>query len=250
MTRTTPSGGTWAIIVLAACAAACGTDAETLGTGSQEVENAGARGTDRSTEGNDQASNPRRPRGTDSGSSASSNDASNDATDDTDAPRSGGSVDTSDGASDDDNSGTDPGQIVPPTNFAEGPAAGNPDGSCTVPGEALPVDTSQADNVVGNGTPASCTADAFIDAVAEGGLIRFDCGPDPITITLDRPAKVFNDASDDIVIDGGGKVTLSGGGKTRILYMNTCDQAQHWTTAHCDNQETPRLTVQNLTFVD
>jgi len=54
----------------------------------------------------------------------------------------------------------------------------------------------------------------------------------------------------DIVIDGGGKVTLSGGGTTRILYMNTCDEAQHWTTSHCDNQETPRLTVQNVTFVD
>jgi len=32
--------------------------------------------------------------------------------------------------------------------------------------------------------------------------------------------------------------------------MNTCDQAQHWTTSHCDNQETPRLTVQNITFAD
>jgi hypothetical protein len=32
--------------------------------------------------------------------------------------------------------------------------------------------------------------------------------------------------------------------------MNTCDEAQHWTTTRCDNQETPRLTVQNITFVD
>jgi hypothetical protein len=32
--------------------------------------------------------------------------------------------------------------------------------------------------------------------------------------------------------------------------MNTCDQAQVWTTDHCDNQDHPRLTVQNLTFVD
>jgi hypothetical protein len=36
----------------------------------------------------------------------------------------------------------------------------------------------------------------------------------------------------------------------RILYMNTCDQAQVWTTSHCQNQDHPRLTVQNLTFVD
>ena len=45
-------------------------------------------------------------------------------------------------------------------------------------------------------------------------------------------------------------LTLSGGGKTRILYMNTCDPDQHWTTSHCQNQDHPRLTVQNLTFSD
>jgi hypothetical protein len=32
--------------------------------------------------------------------------------------------------------------------------------------------------------------------------------------------------------------------------MNTCDENQHWTSEHCDNQGTPRLTVQNLTFID
>jgi hypothetical protein len=52
------------------------------------------------------------------------------------------------------------------------------------------------------------------------------------------------------VIDGGGKVTLSGGGKVRILYQNTCDQAQVWTTSHCQDQPDPELTVQNLTFAD
>jgi hypothetical protein len=109
---------------------------------------------------------------------------------------------------------------------------------------------STPDHVVGSGTPASCTAEAFIVAVALGGRITFNCGPDPVVITLDRPAKVVNDASPDVVIDGGGLVTLSGGGKTRILYMNTCDQKQVWTTDHCDNQATPRLTVQNLTFLD
>ncbi|MCA9614996.1 MAG: hypothetical protein KC586_19705, partial [Myxococcales bacterium] len=48
----------------------------------------------------------------------------------------------------------------------------------------------------------------------------------------------------------GGLVTLSGGGTTRILYMNTCDMNQVWTTPRCDNQDHPRLTVQNLTFID
>ena len=30
--------------------------------------------------------------------------------------------------------------------------------------------------------------------------------------------------------------------------MNTCDQAQVWTTSHCQNQDHPQLTVQNLHF--
>jgi hypothetical protein len=138
----------------------------------------------------------------------------------------------------------------PLTNPASGPPAGNPSGKCAVPAEAAPADVSTPTRVVGTGSAESCTGDAFIAAVALGGIITFDCGPEPVTITLDRPAKVVNDASDDVVIDGKGLVTLSGGGRTRILYMNTCDQAQHWTTSHCNDQETPRLTVQNLTFVD
>lgn len=138
----------------------------------------------------------------------------------------------------------------PLTDPTDGPPAGNPDGNCAVPAEAGLEDTSSPDNVVGTGTAQSCTGEAFIDAVAKGGVITFDCGADPVTITLDRPAKVFNDASEEIVIDGGGTVTLSGGGKTRILYMNTCDEAQHWTTSHCQDQDHPRLTLQNLTFVD
>ncbi len=135
-------------------------------------------------------------------------------------------------------------------NWAEGPAAGWVDGNCAVPAEAGLGDVSTPDHVVGDGTPASCTAQAFMDAVALGGAIVFDCGPDPITITLTEPAKVFNDQDPDIVIDGGGLVTLSGGGTTRILYMNTCDQNQVWTTSHCQDQDHPRLTVQNITFVD
>ena len=138
----------------------------------------------------------------------------------------------------------------PNTNPDDGPPAGNPDGTCAVPAEAMVEDVSNPDRVVGTGTPDSCTSDAFVEAVAQGGIITFDCGPDPVTITLDRTAKVFNDTGPAIVIDGGGKVTLSGGGAVRILYQNTCDEAQVWTTDHCNDQDHPRLTVQNLTFVD
>jgi hypothetical protein len=138
----------------------------------------------------------------------------------------------------------------PLTDPESGPPAGNLDAPCAIPAEVGPEDTSSPDRVVGTGTPESCTAAAFIDAVALGGIITFDCGPDPVTITLDRPAKVFNDTGPEMVIDGGGLVTLSGGGTTRILYMNTCDEDQVHTTPMCDNQDHPRLTVQNITFID
>jgi hypothetical protein len=136
------------------------------------------------------------------------------------------------------------------TNPASGPAAGNAQGGCSVSREAGLEDVTTPKSVVGSGTAASCSADAFVSAVARGGVITFDCGPAPVTITLTRPAKIVNDTGPKIVIDGGGKVTLSGGGTTRILYMNTCDQAQKWTTSHCQDQDHPQLTVQNLTFID
>jgi hypothetical protein len=67
---------------------------------------------------------------------------------------------------------------------------------------------------------------------------------------MSQTAKIVNDTGPRIVIDGGNKVTLSGGGARRILYMNTCDQAQKWTTPSCDDQDHPLLTVQNFTFID
>ena len=136
--------------------------------------------------------------------------------------------------------------IQPPPRLA--PLPGNPDGEYPVPLAAREVDTSDPDIVIGNGTPQSCTSTAVANAVARGGIITFDCGPDPHVISMSQTAKVFNDTGPEIVIDGGGLVTLSGEGERRILYMNTCDQAQVWTTPHCQNQDHPRLTVQNLAF--
>ncbi|WP_405088600.1 hypothetical protein [Microbispora sp. NBC_01389] len=122
-------------------------------------------------------------------------------------------------------------------------------GTVPVPPEARPADVSRPTTVVGRGTPASCTSQAFLGAVARGGVITFSCGPRPVTIRLTATAKVRN-TSARVVVDGGGKVTLSGAGRRRILYMNTCDRAQVWTTSHCDDQPTPALTLQNLTFAD
>ena len=89
----------------------------------------------------------------------------------------------------------------------------------------------------------------MVKAVAEGGIITFNCGPKPVTITMTATAKVVN-TNQKVVLDGGGKVTLSGGGKIRILYMNTCDPKQKYTTKDCWEQQWPQLVVQNLTFKD
>jgi len=135
------------------------------------------------------------------------------------------------------------------------PPAGNPnaEATCSVPTEAAPADVSSPTTVVGRGTPDTCTGDEFVAAVAKGGVVTFKCGPAPVTIRLGATARVPNDKG-DVVIDGGGLVTLSGDGAHRILYMNTCDQDQYqdgkYTTDHCQNQDHPRLTVQNITFVD
>lgn len=151
-------------------------------------------------------------------------------------------------------SGDDEGQTVkfhnPLANPSEGPAAGNPEGNYPIPVEAGPEDVTVPDQIIGDGTPESCTCEAVVNAVAKGGKIVFNCGSAPVTIRMNQPAKVFNDSSSRVVIDGGGLITLSGCGKTRILYMNTCDEKQHWTSDHCQNQENPELIIQNITLAD
>jgi hypothetical protein len=110
-------------------------------------------------------------------------------------------------------------------------------------------DAARADHVIGNGTPARCTSAAVVRAVRRGGVIRFNCGPNPVTITMKATAKVEN-TSHRIVLDGGGLVTLDGAGKRQILNMDTCDQSRTWTTSHCDNQKWPQLLVRNMRFAN
>jgi hypothetical protein len=134
--------------------------------------------------------------------------------------------------------------------YSSGPLdAGHPDGQAYVPPAGRAADTSDPNHVIGAGTPASCTSAAVVRAVAEGGIITFSCGPNPVTITMNATAKVVN-TSHRVVLDGAGKVTLSGGGKIRILYMNTCDPKQKFITSDCWEQQWPQLVVQNLTFKD
>ncbi len=89
--------------------------------------------------------------------------------------------------------------------------------------------------MVGSGTPTSCTEAALDAAVAKGGIVTFDCGPAPATITVTKEVPVATDTT----IDGGHLVTLSGGKKSRILHITSA-----WNVA------TPLLTAQNLAFTD
>lgn len=127
------------------------------------------------------------------------------------------------------------------------PDFGNPRGHASVPQDGAAVNTSRPNHVIGAGTPAGCTSAAVVKAVASGGIITFNCGPNPVTITMTATAKVVN-TSHQVVLDGGGLVTLSGGGKRQILYQNTCDKKQKWTTSDCYNQPYPQLTLQNITL--
>ncbi len=108
-----------------------------------------------------------------------------------------------------------------------------PKATCDPPATA--VDTSTPKTKVGDGTAASCTEAAFRSAVNSGGIVTFDCGAAPITITVTSEVPV----NVDTTIDGNNAVTLSGGGTSRILHITSAA-----------NLTTPLLTVQNLTFTN
>jgi hypothetical protein len=131
-----------------------------------------------------------------------------------------------------------------------GGSNGNAAGHCDVPAAGQAVDTSHATTVVGDGTAASCTAASVVAAVHGGGVVTFSCGADPLTIVVPE-LDIFNDGGlgdGSVTLDGGGLITLSGGGANRILYQNTCDQALHYTTTHCQAQDTPQLVLQHIAF--
>ena len=127
------------------------------------------------------------------------------------------------------------------------PDFGNPAGHFPVPGAGRALNTTRADHVVGNGRPASCTSAAVVRDVAAGGVITFNCGAEPLTIVMTRTAAVPK-TRHRVVLDGGGRITLSGGGKRRILFSDTC--AGTWSTDDCVNQPDPQIVVQNITFKD
>ncbi len=101
--------------------------------------------------------------------------------------------------------------------------AGNPDGSCRagVPARGRAVDTSAPTTVVGTGAPASCTFSQLQAAVAKGGIVTFDCGAAPTTISVTATLNLPTDRN--TVIDGGGKITLDGGRAVQIMSFNSAN---------------------------
>lgn len=84
-----------------------------------------------------------------------------------------------------------------------------------------------ASGVVGDGTPGSCTEAAFAAVFNSGGLVTFNCGTEPVTITL---GSRYSNPS--VIIDGGDLVTLDGIGATGMFEVG----------------ETSALTLTNITL--
>jgi len=110
--------------------------------------------------------------------------------------------------------------------------------SDALPAGAQPANVSNPTTVVGTGTATTCTFSALQAAVNNGGVITFNCGPNPVTIpvtsTLVLPTNV------NTVIDGGNKITLDGQNSVQILNFNNGDFMVN----------EARLTLQHLTLAN
>jgi hypothetical protein len=76
--------------------------------------------------------------------------------------------------------------------------------------------------VVGSGTADSCTEAALEAALAYGGSITFDCGPDPVTFMNPTNSEITHDVVFPTDIDGGNLVTISAGpfASAQIFYVH------------------------------
>ncbi len=66
-----------------------------------------------------------------------------------------------------------------------------------------------------------CTEAVLRDALAIGGFITFDCGPNPTTISINTPFEL--NTSIDTVLDGASLITLDGQGTTRLIHKDWHD---------------------------
>ena len=79
-------------------------------------------------------------------------------------------------------------------------------------------DTRATSVIVGSGTAASCTERALANALAKGGVIRFNCGG-PATIKITSQKTLRTDVN--TTLDGQGIITLDGQGATRLLHYSS-----------------------------
>jgi hypothetical protein len=85
-----------------------------------------------------------------------------------------------------------------------------PDTVCTPAATPVPLSDPA---VLGNGSPGSVSRAQIQTALDNGGHITFDLGSSPSTIVLDQELVITR----EVVLDGNGLVTLSGGGVTRVV---------------------------------
>jgi hypothetical protein len=78
-----------------------------------------------------------------------------------------------------------------------------------------PLNVATPTTVVGNGSAASCTESALRTAVANGGVVTFNCGAATATIGLTQPLVAPIDK--DTTIDGANRIVLDGQNTTQIL---------------------------------
>ncbi|MGO9839370.1 MAG: choice-of-anchor Q domain-containing protein [Polyangiaceae bacterium] len=126
------------------------------------------------------------------------------------------------------------GEASAPPPEVDGGGVSPPAATCAAPIQA--VDVSNPTTVVGTGTAPSCTEAALSAALTHGGVVTFDCGSAGATITVTKTVELPTGI--DTVIDGGGVVTIDGGGNVRILDWNSPNYRAN----------THKLTLQHVTF--
>ncbi len=75
-----------------------------------------------------------------------------------------------------------------------------------------------AGGVVGNGNPASCDDAAYAAKMVGGGLVTFNCGPNPVAIKVNT--QVIGSGI-TTTVDGGGLVTLDGENLRQIFLVQS-----------------------------
>ena len=118
--------------------------------------------------------------------------------------------------------------------------------SCAVP--LSPVDVSRPAAVVGTGTPQSCTEVGLQSAMSGGGVIVFNCGPNPVVIPITTEHPFRNDTN--TVLDGGNRITLRGNGATRIFVARSGDPPLYGGTPPYYKSTRTSVTLQNITITN